>query len=165
MTQAAEQAASVAQASGLSPMQQELLNRADAIFASIGAAVSKASDAAIAAGGAVAREVPDIAFQYIAFGRAYNAVIMAVAFALIVMCYHLFFRVGMKNAYNIDDVRSYYGPQWGGRRIFYAIMGAASGVVGGIVFLVNIKDTVMVWAAPKVWLMLEMVELIRKVRS
>lgn len=56
-------------AEGLSPIQRELLSRADDIFATIGSAVSSATDAAVRAGAVVAKEIPDIAWQYIAYGR------------------------------------------------------------------------------------------------
>jgi hypothetical protein len=69
-------AASAASApNGLSPMQNELLRRADSIFDSISNTVSKASDLAIQGGKAVAEQIPDIAFQYIAYGRVANTVI------------------------------------------------------------------------------------------
>ena len=47
-------------AESLSPMQAELLKRADDIFKSIGEAVTKASDIA-------AEQIPDIAMQYVTY--------------------------------------------------------------------------------------------------
>lgn len=53
----------------LSPLQQNLLDRADSIFAAIGNTVTKATDFATA-------EIPDIAYQYVAYGRVMATVIL-----------------------------------------------------------------------------------------
>lgn len=163
MTQAAASAASAAQSSeGLSPMQRELLSRADAIFASIGDAVSKASDMAVSAGQAVAKEIPDIAFQYIAYGRAMSALWIAMSLFGLFMCYRWFMKYGLANTKGIDDYDSY---TWGYQRIAYTIGGIAAGIFGIVGFFINIKGAVLVWTAPKVWLILEIAELVRKVKG
>ena len=161
MSQAAS-AAEAAKSSGLSPMQEALLSRADAIFAAIGETVSKASDVAISAGQAVAKEIPDIAFQYIAFGRAYHTLWIVIALFGLFVCYKWFLQVGLWNSKNIEDQDSY---TWGAPRIAMTIVGAVSGAFGLIAFFVHIKDTVLVWAAPKVWLILEIAELVRRVKG
>lgn len=44
----------------LSPIQEELLKRADSIFSSVATAVGQAKDIAV-------EQLPDIAYQYIAY--------------------------------------------------------------------------------------------------
>ena len=161
MTQAAS-AAEATKSTGLSPMQEELLKRADAIFASIGDAVSKASDVAVQAGQVVAKEVPDIAFQYIAFGRAYHTMWVVLALVGLFICYKWFLQAGLWNSKNIEDYDRY---TWGAPRIALTVAGAASGIFGLVAFFANIKDAVLVWAAPKVWLILEIAELVRRVKG
>ena len=56
----------------LSPMQQELLNRADAVMASIGSAVNRGAEF-------VQGQVPEIALQYVAVGRASETALMVIS--------------------------------------------------------------------------------------
>lgn len=148
--------------STLSPMQQELLSRADSIFAAIGETVSKASDAAVSAGTALAKEIPDFAYQYIAFGRAYNTGVILISLFLIFIWYKWFLRIGMYNTKNLPDQR--YGV-WSDARIIQTIIGLAAGVAGLTTFFSNIKDMILVWVAPKVWLILELANLVRRVKG
>lgn len=142
----------------LTPMQQELLSRADQILASIGASVSKASDAAIQAGQVVAKEIPDIASQYIIFGRAFSTVWLLIAIGALVLCYFWFHRIGINNTLNLKNSCS---GDWHPVRFTYATGGVLIGAFGVCVFFTMIKDLILVWSAPKVWLMLELVNLMK----
>ena len=78
------------------------------------------------------------------------------------MCYRWFLKAGLYNSKNIDDQDAY---TWGAPRIAYTIAGVVGGVFGLIAFFVNVKDAVLVWTAPKVWLILEIAELVRRVKG
>lgn len=144
-------AASAASTEGLSPMQAALLSRADSIFTALGNTVEKAKDMAVEGGKMVAEQLPDIAYQYVAYGRAINSVYIAIAVGLMFIGW----RVARKMNSNMGE-SEFFG------RVFGGIL---PGVVGGVVFLVNLKDFIMVWFAPKVWLIMEIAELVRKVRG
>ena len=154
-------ASAVVPANGLSPLQNEVLRRADAIFDSIGSTVSKASDLAMQGGKAVAEQIPDIAWQYVAYGRAFKAVFVLIGLALLIFGIWLAVKYGFKNAQEASDK---YGD-WAGSRCCAVFFGALSAFVGFAIFLGNLKGFILVWFAPKVWLILEIVELVKLVRS
>ena len=161
MSQAAP-ATEAAKSSGLSPMQEALLDRADSIFAAIGETVGKASDVAVTAGQAVVNAIPDIAVQYIAFGRAYYTLWIVIGLFGFFVFYKWFMQAGLWNSKQIENQDH---CTWGAPRIGMTIVGAFFGVFGLITVLINIKDAVLVWAAPKVWLILEISELIRRTKG
>lgn len=142
----------------LSPMQQELLNRADAIFNSIGNAAGKASDLAIEGGKLVAEQVPDIAVQYITFGRAYLTLKVVLALALVVICIFTMIRVSIQNSLNLKDAP---GQDWHFFRILTLLVCAVLCIFSAIAFMVNIREMMFVWFAPKMWLIQEIVHLAR----
>jgi hypothetical protein len=144
-------AASAASTEGLSPMQAALLSRADSIFTALGNTVEKAKDMAVEGGKMVAEQLPDIAYQYVAYGRAINTVYIAIAIAIMFIGW----RVARKMNCDMGE-SEFFGRLFGG---------IAPMIVGVIVFLVNLKDFIMVWFAPKVWLIMEIAELVRKVRG
>lgn len=148
--------ASASSASNLSPMQAELLNRADAIFSAVAAGVQKA-------GTFVADQVPDIAYQYVAFGRAYSTLWLLIGLALVIFGIFVIIKVGINNHYQLPN--STYNDEPHGGRIVAAIVGAVSSFVGFFMFAVNTKDALMVWFAPKVWLLIELAKLIKSVKS
>lgn len=147
----------------LSPLQRELLERADQIFASIGSAVGKASDLAISAGQAVASEIPDIAFQYIAYGRAYLTLLVLLGIGGMALFYFWFIRVGFANSRNIPN-QDRHGT-WGATRIVYTAIGLCAGLAGFGMFIGNIRLLVMVWVAPKMWLIMEITNLVRSIKG
>lgn len=157
MTDTAQAVASAASsASNLSPMQTELLNRADAIFSAVAAGVQKA-------GAFVADQVPDIAYQYVAFGRAYNTLWLLVGIALIIFGIWAAVKFGVNNHYQLPN--SSYANEPHGFRILAVAFGCFGVVFGFMMFAVNVKDALMVWFAPKVWLLLELANLIKTVKS
>jgi hypothetical protein len=159
---AAAAVAASAPASGLSPMQAELLGRADAIFASVGSAVSKATDFAVEGGKAVAQEIPEIAFQYVAFGRAYNTGLILLGLAFFIGFFMIAYRYGFKNVQNAEND---FADQWAGQRIFAVATGLLGMTVGFIITMAHLKEFLLVWFAPKVWLIMELVQLIKQVKS
>jgi len=141
----------------ISPMQQELLNRADAIFNSIGAAISKTSDLVMEGGKAVVDQLPDIAMQYITYGRAYNTWCILFGAALIVLVCMLTYKmfVSPKPIYEIPS----------GVYVISACITLISLCVGLITFLSHVSPFLMVWFAPKIWLIKEIANLVRTVKS
>ena len=133
----------------LSPLQTELLSRADAIFASISTAVGKATDFA-------AVQIPDIAMQYVTFGRAYSSIVILVAIVILLIGLFLIVFVAIKNCYKIPSC--YYGS-WGDGRTSALIFGGGFVFVGFTLFAINMYDFLMVWFAPKIWLITELVKL------
>ncbi len=122
----------------LSPMQQELLSRADAIFMAIADATKNAVDFAKV-------EIPEIATQYIHFGMAYNTFIILVAILLAVFGAWSLVK-GLKDEYN-------------GEGKF--IIGLVCLLVGWFTILGNIKEFLLVWFAPKIWLIQNIVHLVQ----
>lgn len=126
----------------LSPIQEQLLQRADSIFNSISTGVAKATNFA-------SEQIPDIAIQYVAFGRAYyTAILMGCAIFVIAwaLCMYKLVKANTNNE-----------PQ---------IIG--TGIVGGIFSLIsvltsaeNMKDFFLVWFAPKIWLITEIVKIVK----
>jgi hypothetical protein len=137
-------------------MQQALLDRADAVMSSISGAVSKASDLAVEGGKAVADQVPEVAMQYVMYGRAVSTVTEVLAlFGLWFFGYKMFSQWGLINTKNFE------GESF--ERIIFVVAGGAGGVVSFMIAVGNLKELLMVWFAPKVWLLLELVNLVKSV--
>lgn len=154
-------ASASAAAEGLSPMQRELLSRADTIFATIGNAVSSATDAAVRAGAVVAKEIPDIAWQYIAYGRVWHTLMTVLGIIALVYGIYAVMFIAFKNCKNYETG----GYSWHTMRVTHFIAGVFSGFFGLVTTIGHSKDMVLVWAAPKLWLILELVDLVKKVKG
>lgn len=146
----------------LTPLQAELLKRADEIFAAVGTAVGKASDIAFQAGQVVAAEIPDIAYQYIAFGRVYQTGIFVFTMTMALLGFYWFFNLGLNNRKNFAD-DPYCG--WHGARIAYTTGGGLTTIIFGIISIANFRDTVLIWAAPKIWLIEELARIAKRATS
>ncbi len=147
-------------------MQEELLARADKIFDWIGQSMDKVGDLAIQGGKAVAEQVPDIAMQYVAYGRVTLTVYIVLGLFSFFIAYYSFFRVGLRDSMKLGMVQTYGGKDWHPLRIGMSIVGGAFGLIaGGLLVFVNLKEFVLVWFAPKVWLMMELVQLVKMVKS
>ena len=135
----------------LTPLQQQLLDRADSIMDSMANTVEKASTFA-------AEQVPDIALQYVAFGRASLSAYMAISVIIFCVAFWMCIRVGVMNSrgYPTD------GYTWDERRIGATIFGGGMGVASLIVFFVNLNNFIMVWVAPKIWLINEIARLVKR---
>lgn len=153
-------------ASTMSPMQQELLNRADKIFDWIGNSVDKVSDLAIQGGQVVAQQIPDIAFQYVTYGRVILTMYILLGFFMYFMAYYTVIRIGIRDTMKLGTVQGWGGSDWHPLRSVFAITGGVTGcLIGSLLIFVNLKQAILVWFAPKVWLMLELVELVKMVKS
>ena len=117
-------------------MKQELQNKLVEILTSIQTATGKAADFAIA-------ELPDIAQQYLTFSRMYESFLM-----IVLLGSFLIMAVFTAKIYKSDD-----------RELTPIPFGFSCGLF--IFSLAQIRDTLLVWVAPKVWLITELAKLIK----
>ena len=127
----------------LSPMQQELLNRADEIFKSIGSAVSTATEFG-------KEQIPDVAYQYVAFSRAYLSITEAIVFLIFVIGMWLVVNVGIRDSRNLGMDK--WNNEWVGSRIVACFIGGLISFISIMVFVSKLKTLMMVWFAPKIFL-------------
>lgn len=141
----------------LSPMQEQLLSQASNILQAVSDSVGKAADftvdAATKAGNFAATQIPDIAYQYIAYGRASTTAAFIFGVLGVILLTWIIVAVCFNNKYNIKDTEA---------RGFIAFLSSAFiGIPSfGFVF-VHFNDMIMVWFAPKVWLIREIVHLVK----
>lgn len=117
-------------------MKEELQGKLLEILTSIQTATGKAADFAMA-------ELPDIAQQYIAYGRVFETVWTVFFFTAMCVFVALVIFLIKKDEHEA------------------AIIPGALFFVSAILFLGSLKDTVMVWFAPKVWLLKEIGNLLK----
>lgn len=129
----------------MNEVAQELLKRADVIGAWLSGAVAKTADLATA-------QAIDIAMQYVAFGRAWYT--FAVATSLLGI---LFSAWCAKEAARYIEKEDDIG-------LIPMIVGGITGVASLMSLFVSAKECIMVWAAPKVWLMIQLAELAKQVK-
>ena len=123
-------------------MKNELEPKLVEVIGQLQGAVMKASDFAI-------QQLPDVVQSYILYGRINNLFILMFELAVLYGCWRL---------YKLPVKESYYG---GDEAAF--LKTAFSGTVGGttlILMLFSIQETVLVWAAPKIWLIKELGKLV-----
>lgn len=135
----------------LTPLQAELLKRADSIFGAISEAVGQAKDLAI-------EQLPDIAYQFIAYNRAYLTFVIAMSIIVFVVLQTVMIKYGNRTCKN----RSYNKGRWDFEQWMPWICGTAiSSLFCVTIFLANIRDLFMVWFAPKIFLIEQLVYLVR----
>ena len=123
-------------------MKSELEPKLVEVIGQLQGAVMKASDFAI-------QQLPDVVQSYILYGRMNNLFILMFEIAILYGCWRL---------YKLPVKESYYG---GGEEAFLKTV--FSGTVGGttlILMLFSIQEAILVWAAPKIWLIKELGKLI-----
>ena len=86
----------MANPTNVSPMQQELLSRADSIFSGISSAVGTAKEFAV-------EQLPDIAYQFVAFGRFYESAWISLAFVTFAVGIYLLVQLGIRNKSNCEN--------------------------------------------------------------
>jgi len=121
----------------LSPLQKELLERADSIFTSIASATSNTVEFAKA-------EIPDIAYQFLLFQRVYHSLMVTLGIALLVISYGLFKAGAKEPIYERDG---------------HYVSGLISALLGFTVCITYVKSTLLVWFAPKIFLIESMIDL------
>ena len=135
----------------LTPIQTELLRRADSIFDSLAKTVNQAKDFA-------SEQIPDIAFQYVAWGRGYLTAYEVIGTILVIVGLWSVVRVSLMNSLKLpNDCRDPHAV-----RFIAGFAGLGMTVAGAIITLRHLKEFMMVWVAPKVWLITEIVNLVRR---
>ena len=122
-------------------MKNELEPKLVEVIGQLQEAVMKASDFAI-------QQLPDVVQSYILYGRISNLVTLVFEIAILYGCWRLY-KLPTKEGFYFDDV--------------VAIKIMFSGTVGGAILFhmfFIIQETVLVWAAPKIWLIKELGKLI-----
>ena len=138
-------------------MNEQLQSKPVEILAGIQSATKAAGDFAL-------EKLPDIAQQYVAYGRAINtaAVILGV---LLLATSVAMVRNGFRNNQKRADAGLEYSfqhkPGLPGSQEGFIVSGFACGVLGGLFVLFNSAPAAMVWFAPKVWLLKEIASLLK----
>ena len=125
-------------------MKNELEPKLVEVIGQLQGAVMKASDFAI-------QQLPDVVQSYILYGRISSLVTLMLELAILYGCWRL---------YKLPVKESSYG---GGDDVVAILKTMFSGTVGVITLfltLFSIQETVLVWAAPKIWLIKELGKLI-----
>jgi hypothetical protein len=135
----------------LSPMQAELLKRADSIFEGISSTVATGVDFA-------KEQVPDIAYQFITYSRVYLSVMMVITLIIFGISLWGCVGIGFRNTFKIANDR---GGNWEAPRVFAMLGGFVLAVISGISALQQIKLLTLVWLAPKIFLIQEIVHLVK----
>lgn len=120
-------------------MKEELQGKLVEILTSIQTATGKAADFAMS-------ELPDIAQQYIIFGRTFETVALVILTAVLGFFIWFTFWV-VKNADSDNKPAA-------------AFPGVFS-LVGFLVWCAQLRDVLMVWLVPKVWLISELAKLVK----
>lgn len=123
-------------------MKEELQGKLVEILTGIQAAVGKASDFAL-------DQLPDIAMQYVLWGRASESVYMFIFIAVFISCIFSV-RWAFKHQNDFEDVHG-----------FAMIYGLGGSIVSLILILANLSSLLLVWVAPKVWLIKEIARIVK----
>lgn len=127
----------------MSEMQIELLKRADTIFKTL-------ADGGNSAKGVAMEQLPDIANQLITMNRIYLTV--ACIAGLIMMIISVFTtNKCVKSNWDNDDSAP----------LFLGIASLATAIFGVGFFLSNVKPMFVVWFAPKIFLITELITLLK----
>lgn len=149
--------ASVAQTKSeqMSELSQEILKRADVIGAWASGKIDAVADVATEAGKIAYKEAIDLAMQYVAFGRFYQTTIIIMAIAFFVLFAYSTYKSYVWSNRDEVDVNANPTP-------IFATIGSVIGCgISFIVLMANIKETVLVWAAPKIWIGIKLAELMK----
>ena len=122
-------------------IEQKLLEQASGILEAITTAVGQAKDLAI-------EQLPDIAYQYIAFNRAYLTTVFVLATVISILLITWAW-------YKETHCESHSSGQ-------YAFIVAFPVIISVISSLYTMKMVFMVWLAPKIFLIEQLVNLIKK---
>lgn len=130
----------------LSPMQEQLLGQASDILQSVTDTVSKATNFA-------AEQIPDIALQYVAYGRAIETTLVLLGVLIMAAALTAGYQLVVKNALKFSETEA----NW----FISVLFVLPTFATGALVFGGNLSQFFMVWVAPKVWLIKELVNLVK----
>ena len=129
----------------MNEIAQELLKRADVIGAWLSGSVTKTADFAT-------EQAIDIAMQYVAFGMAWHT--FSVIASIIGIVFTIWCAKELVKYTEADDATG----------LIHLFMGLMVGVFSLVGFFTSVKSCIMAWAAPKVWLMIQLAELAKQVK-
>jgi hypothetical protein len=133
-------------------LNEELLKRANTILESVSTAVGQAKDFTL-------EQLPDIAYQYISFSRAYVTFVVVLSIVTFVSIQI----ATIKWANRSCKDNSYDRGKWDdGQGIPYAMATSLSIVVCFPIILNNLRELFMVWFAPKIFLIERIVTLVKQ---
>lgn len=128
-------------------MKEELQGKLVEILTSIQTVAGKAGDFAL-------EQLPDIAQSYVAFGRAWESLMVALMVAVLVCIYRGTAKVYQQCKANPRAYDEMPAPlAW--------FFGALASIIPAVILLVHMKPALMVWFAPKVWLLKEIATLLK----
>ena len=130
------------------PRGAELQLKLVEILASIQSGVGKAADFTLA-------QLPDIAQQYVMWGRASATADLLILVTLTALAVYVAVRYGLMS----KEVDVYGG--WTGARYAAALVGGAAALFSGLGANLSVSRFLLVWFAPKVWLLKEIAGLLK----
>ena len=136
----------------MNDIQQKLLSQASDILAAVTSTVGKATDIA-------ATQIPDIAMEYVLWGRAYQSAQFLIMTFMALVGLWLIVNVGCRDTLKLG--RDRYGSEWATPRIVACFAGGALSLVTILHQLCSMSKLMMVWFAPKVWLIKEIANIIK----
>ena len=128
-------------------MNEQLQTKLVEILSAIQAGTAKAGDFAL-------QQLPDIAQQYVVFGRIYNTCATLMLMFLLYLCAFIVYKHGYK-----AKADRYGEPP--DTAILVWISGVSVGAFIGSILFYQISYTFLVWIAPKVWLIEKLATLIK----
>ena len=129
-------------------MKDELQLKMVEILTAIQSAVGKSADFAM-------EQLPDIAQQYVLYGRVWSTIAVLVSLAFLVTAVWAALRFGYLSK------KTDYDGDWTEGRGFAAALGTVAAALAAYIFLYELRGAALVWLAPKVWLLKEVAGLLR----
>lgn len=135
----------------MNEIAQEVFKRADVIGAWASGKLDQTVDAAT-------QQIIDLAIQYVMYGRIYNTVTFILACGFLWFTLWLALSKGLLDKENVAKT-GYNKGEWEISRIICALAGVFLSLLSVTSFIYSIKDVILVWAAPKIWLIVQLAEL------
>jgi len=134
----------------LTPLQTELLNKADVILGYVGNTVNAVEF--------TKEQVPDIAYQFITFNRVYLSFFELASAVVFGISLWLIINVAARNTCGFEE--NCYGG-WHENRIFAFTVGSLLWIISCLVFAINLESLLLVWFAPKLFLIISLSQLLK----
>ena len=129
-------------------MKDELQLKLVEILTAIQTGVSKGADFAL-------EQLPDIAQQYVLYGRVWHTASVLWWLAVLASSVWVALRLGFLSK-KVDG----WG-EWTEGRVAAAMSGTVTTVITSYIFLWELRSAMLVWFAPKVWLLKEVAGLVQ----
>ena len=129
-------------------MNSELQNQLAAIIAKLTTAVQTAADFTIA-------QLPDVVYQYLLYGRVYETLLFLVWLVLFSASLTGLLKFGV-----FSKATDRFG-EWSEVRICWTIIGGVTSPFLLVLLIFAAKSLILVWLAPKVWLLKEFAGLLK----